>query len=860
MHTHRPAKSEFLGLNMPSYGDAADVMKLNENSIVIDKALRTMLKEVTKQGNNILITDNAYPEITVSNPNNTLIRVNVNGEVISIPALESLQLSFSAEQNINLTCLSDFNVSYFKLNAAGGGGGYIKPDDGIPATDMEEAVQNALEAAETAVQPAELNEHTSDTNIHVTADEKASWNAKYAKPSSGIPMNDLSQEVQDAIAAGGSEAYVKPEDGIPSSDMTEDVQTSLENADTAVQPSEMSDAISTAVSGKYTMPTDGIPSSDMTEDVQDLLALAGSAAQIENLSYITPQMFGCAGDGKTDDTENFQTAIDSLLDENKNKIFVIPEGTYAVNGWIKFEDLKNTIIICKGIIIPIDGVTPGIGTVKFFDCENCQIYNFTMDGNLEGITSQTGYGSEELIAMQNCKNMYFNGLTITNAHQTCVGGAKNKNVIFENTYFENVGEHGFYFDSDGLENIAVNNLIVKDFGTNASNRTRQIAVFKTRFHDTRSALAKNISINNFKVTDSLTSSASPAPAAGTYRLLIQALDTEQFSVKNGTINGNYCCVYSSNAVLDRGDIENITFRGKTISMAMSFIYGDNYQTAIPDSEISNHKVTYRNCSLENTGTENAFFDSSYENCIITVGTYIDDNYGRAEKAYVKGCTFKYPTSARRIDIHKATEVTFEDCTFIAVATNTTFILCRHDMDVNLINCKDDYEIAAQAIVKAESYTDTSTQTTVYYSINVYMQRCDFKSFPSHVNNFAYIDGIWRYGYILGSSNAQTIYFHNVYRKSGTTHKMYRCDYMKKSQRVWTTSAAAVNMNFGTSGAFFPVIIDPSWVRVTATGNTEDDGGLTVTVSETNIVTVTRVNQVDETLNVEIEMPSWFIAS
>lgn len=64
-------------------------------------------------------------------------------------------------------------------------------------------------------------------------------NAKYTKPSSGIPMSDLSQAVQDAIAAGGGGGYVKPTDGIPASDMTSAVQASLAKADSALQSSDL---------------------------------------------------------------------------------------------------------------------------------------------------------------------------------------------------------------------------------------------------------------------------------------------------------------------------------------------------------------------------------------------------------------------------------------------------------------------------------------------------------------------------------------------------------------------------------------------------------------------------------------------
>ena len=44
-----------------------------------------------------------------------------------------------------------------------------------------------------------LTSHVNNADIHVTAANKSTWNAKYNKPSGGIPKIDLSSEVQDAL-------------------------------------------------------------------------------------------------------------------------------------------------------------------------------------------------------------------------------------------------------------------------------------------------------------------------------------------------------------------------------------------------------------------------------------------------------------------------------------------------------------------------------------------------------------------------------------------------------------------------------------------------------------------------------------
>lgn len=49
-----------------------------------------------------------------------------------------------------------------------------------------------------------LAAHTGNTDIHVTTSDKTAWNAKYDKPSTGIPSTDMSQAVQDSLALADS--------------------------------------------------------------------------------------------------------------------------------------------------------------------------------------------------------------------------------------------------------------------------------------------------------------------------------------------------------------------------------------------------------------------------------------------------------------------------------------------------------------------------------------------------------------------------------------------------------------------------------------------------------------------------------
>ena len=70
-------------------------------------------------------------------------------------------------------------------------------------------------------------------SLPTTAKQNA-WDAKYNKPSGGIPKTDLASAVQTSLGKADT-AYQKPSGGIPKTDLASAVQTSLGKADSAVQ-------------------------------------------------------------------------------------------------------------------------------------------------------------------------------------------------------------------------------------------------------------------------------------------------------------------------------------------------------------------------------------------------------------------------------------------------------------------------------------------------------------------------------------------------------------------------------------------------------------------------------------------------
>lgn len=88
----------------------------------------------------------------------------------------------------------------------------------------------------------------------------------YVKPDGGIPKTDLASGVQDSLDAADS-AYQKPSGGIPATDMASAVQTSLGKADTALQAADKG-----AVNGVAGLDASGkVPSSQLPSYVDDVI-------------------------------------------------------------------------------------------------------------------------------------------------------------------------------------------------------------------------------------------------------------------------------------------------------------------------------------------------------------------------------------------------------------------------------------------------------------------------------------------------------------------------------------------------------------------------------------------------------------
>lgn len=64
--------------------------------------------------------------------------------------------------------------------------------------------ENRTKESGWAKRDKDITEHIANTDIHVTAQNKKDWNAKYNKPSGGIPKSDLSSDIQTSLSKADS--------------------------------------------------------------------------------------------------------------------------------------------------------------------------------------------------------------------------------------------------------------------------------------------------------------------------------------------------------------------------------------------------------------------------------------------------------------------------------------------------------------------------------------------------------------------------------------------------------------------------------------------------------------------------------
>ena len=202
-------------------------------------------------------------------------------------------------------------------------GAYVKPNTGIPKTDLSTAVQASLNKADTALQSAPVTSVNTKTGAVV-------------------------------LTAADVGAYVKPSGGIPKSDLTASVQTSLNKADTALQSAPVTSvnsktgAVTLNASDVGAMPSSyvaPVTSVDGKTGAVQIMPSGGSVGQVLTKTSSGTAWQTVSGGGAVDSV-NGQTGVVVL---DANDVGALPDTTVIPT---KTSDLTND----SGFITSADDV------------------------------------------------------------------------------------------------------------------------------------------------------------------------------------------------------------------------------------------------------------------------------------------------------------------------------------------------------------------------------------------------------------------------------------------------------------------------------------------------------------------------
>jgi len=272
---------------------------------------------------------------------------------------------------------------------------YVLPTGGIPATDLATAVRDSLSRADSALQQAPVTsvagkqgavtltqndvglnavDNTADTDKPVSIAQRAYTDAKYTKPSDGIPETDLSTSVQqklnatgggggggtvdqtarDSAAAAQSTAdskYAKPSTGIPKTDLASSVQTTLDKADSALQSAPVTSVAGRTGAVTVSKSDVGLANVDNTSDANKPVSTAQAAADTTTLNSAKTYT-----DGKFTDTGWLNVTLNNTASYTSSVQVRVKNGLVVMRGALTIN--SGAIATVSAILTLPSGARP----------------------------------------------------------------------------------------------------------------------------------------------------------------------------------------------------------------------------------------------------------------------------------------------------------------------------------------------------------------------------------------------------------------------------------------------------------------------------------------------------------------------
>lgn len=234
-------------------------------------------------------------------------------------------------------------------------------------------------------------------------------------------------KVEETVVDPNSEIADEPEVGIldalisETAELVDDIKEKLDNGEFKGEPFKYEDftpeqlAALEGPPGKsaYSYAVDaGYPDSE--EQFAADLAKGGGGSS--DLPYITPQMFGAKGDGKTNDTEAINNAFESLTAGGK---IYFPPGTYIVNHGGKTNSAAISASGKTNITVELDNAATiqhsptnndYYKILEFVNCNGIEIHGGSIIGDADDHVKDFSALSSFCIYAEHCKNVYIHDI------------------------------------------------------------------------------------------------------------------------------------------------------------------------------------------------------------------------------------------------------------------------------------------------------------------------------------------------------------------------------------------------------------------------------------------------------------------
>lgn len=390
-----------------------------------------------------------------------------------------------------------------------------------------------------------------------------------------------------------------------------------------------------------------------------------SSITIGDKHYITPEDYGCVGDGVTDDTINMKTTFMKAKELGKDIKFPNSK-TYIVNESININyplnvDFNNCKFICQS-------KTDEFYLLDINNTENVVIKNFKAKSfidktpyldNRNGSTPKGLASNVYAVFIRLCKNVVLENLDIENI--TGVGGFRNEKIRIENYKGYNL-EMPFYFGN-------VKNLNINNFNVTFNDTGHSIYYHGFYFNH----VMENVKIQNGEINNPYTENVNDCFNFLTSRDKVEGEDMKDIRVNNVK------CVGKFNQFTRLSECSNVKFNNIIFNSPICSNLVEHCGTVFDQyCLIENSEFNVQNINKDDRGlikesfTSTVDFMTEFRNCKLDITTAQDKVNFVTTKYNVKFINCDLIITPLHTDFNIAQQAGNYVCSFYS--SNSTFTI------------------------------------------------------------------------------------------------------------------------------------------------------------------------------------------